>query len=107
MSEFCHDWDPGGFGCAVPMLENVNECPSDCLGDFTYDARKKMKDLEPGEEVGLGLCEGHGAVLVLGQTEEGFYVRHAVIEGWEDRADVDDELLEDKAWMPVGGESEA
>ena len=60
--------------------------------------------VQPGEEVGLGLCEGYGAVLVLGWTDDGFKVRHSPIEGWEDRADVDVEMLEDKPRFPSGDE---
>ncbi len=102
MSDYCHEWEPAGFGCAVPMDDNGGKCPSDCLGDFTYAARRNMKELEPGEEIALGMCEGHGAVLVLGRTEKGFYVRHGVIEGWEKFSDVDDELLADTPWVPAG-----
>ena len=56
------------------MRDNGGECPSDCLGGFTYAGRKHAPELQVGEEVGLGLCEGHGAVVVLGRTEKGFYV---------------------------------
>ena len=101
MSELCHDWELDGYGCVVPMHDNGGECPIHCLGDFTYDARRKMEELEPDEEITLGMCEGHGAVFVLGRTEKGFYVRHGAIEGWDDRADVDDELLGDTPWVPV------
>ena len=67
MADFCHDWDPGGLGC--PHRENddgefVTNCPDGCLGDFHW-ALKEYKDMKPGYEVQLGICEGHGTIAYL------------------------------------------
>ena len=99
MSDACHDWEPQGWGCLETMRDNDGECPSGCLGDFTSAARKQAQELQVGEEVGLGLCEGHGAVVVLGRTGKGFYHRHAPLEGYEEHTP--EELLEDEPWTPA------
>ena len=39
------------------------------------------------------------AVVVLGRTDEGFYHRHAPLEGYEEHTP--DELLEDQPWVPA------
>lgn len=59
MSDFCHDYAPGGLGC-LP-----GPCPPDCLGDFTETARERAATLPDGYEALLGICEGHGGYIVL------------------------------------------
>ena len=77
---------------------------SDCLGGFTYAGRKHAPELQVGEEVGLGLCEGHGAVVVLGRSEKGLYHRHVPVKGYEEHTP--DELLADHVWSPATSKQE-
>jgi hypothetical protein len=97
MADFCHDWDPGDIGCVLPMRENGGTCPPDCLGDFTAEARAAAATLECGEEIDLGVCEGHGGHVVLRREHDGFHVRHVPIEGL--RHYITEELEEGRMWV--------
>ena len=99
MSDACHDWEPGGWGCLEAMRDNDGDCPSDRLGDYTFAALRQAQEFEVGEEAGLGLCEGHCAIVVLRRTETGFYHHHVPVVGYEEHTP--DELLEDTPWTPA------
>lgn len=73
MADYCHDWEPGGLGC-----NGVGEgnCPPDCFGDFTSIIKKYSGEIEVGEEIMVGICEGHGAYVILFRDEEGLGVTH-------------------------------
>lgn len=69
MADFCHDWEPGGLGC----YPNV-PCSPDCLGDFTEMAHNWAHKLKDGDEILLGLCEGHGANVYLIRDADKLYI---------------------------------
>jgi hypothetical protein len=80
VADFCHEWEPGGLGChghGYPKKRGKLQCPHDCLGDFTQTAREWAKKLGDGEEILLGLCEGHGTLVFLYREGEQLYIEHA------------------------------
>jgi len=82
MADFCHKWEPGGLGChGHNYPENKSKkgkvkCPPDCLGDFTELARDFSKKLKDGQEIILGLCEVHEALVYMSRLGEQLYVEH-------------------------------
>lgn len=75
----------GGLGCGGV---GEGKCPENCLGDFTSNAVEYHKDLSPGFEIQLGLCEGHGAILILSMDEKGYYVKHYDLDSGKELPDL-------------------
>jgi hypothetical protein len=66
MADFCHEFDPGGLGCPHP-----GPCPEGCLGDFHSTAHEVVELLRPGYQTTLGICEGHGSVVIAEMDDDG------------------------------------
>lgn len=93
MSDFCHEFDPGGLGCPHPELDegftgdsNAPHCPEHCLGDFHWALTSEVvHGLDVGFELLLGICEGHGTAVYLHRDDEGYWFEHGPADPDEPR----------------------
>lgn len=83
MADFCHDWEPSGWGCPHRMSDQDNAdlvatCRPNgqCFGDFTICTDEWKTRLDVEYEVNLGICEGHGTYVFLRRDGEGTWFEH-------------------------------
>ena len=82
MADFCHDYEPNGIGCILPMKDNGGEHPDLCFGDFTELVKLHGPTLAPSYEVNLGICEGHGGCVYLVRDDDGsLWFEHGEVMG--------------------------
>ena len=71
MADFCHEFDPGGLGCPHP-----GPCAEVCFGDFKDAWGGEIDELNPGYEMILGICEGHGITVVVVNIDGRLVMQH-------------------------------